>query len=111
MKREEKITTKKGLQKEWENAVDKNQDPYGHGVVQATVAACRVLDEGKTPEEAVEASRTMEITPFMAGCMAQWISHFHPRGEEFRVCWNGIFGLEDEGKGVVNPALVTVRID
>ena len=66
------------------------------------------------PEEAARAFYGDGITGFMAGCVAQWIAHFHPRGEEFRVWWNRRYQLGSEGEaanesgGVLNPALLTL---
>lgn len=106
MEKEEKITTKKGLEKEWEEAVNKNKDPYSRAVVGVTVSVCKLLDEGKSPAEAEkEGIKGFGITGFQAGCMAQWIVYFHPRGEEFRKYFNKQFGVENK-KGVVNPAIL-----
>jgi hypothetical protein len=110
MKDGEKITTKPGLEKEWEEAVAKNQDGYGHAVVDVTVKACKYLDEGLSCKKAEDKGvKGSGITGFMAGCMAQWITYFHPRGEEFRKYWNKQFGIKEDKKGVVNPAVVTVE--
>ena len=110
MKKNEKITTKKGLEKEWEESVDKNQDEYGHGVIEVVVKVCKFLDEGKTPKEAEDLGiKDSGITGFMAGAMASMINYFHPRGDEFKKYWNKQFGVEDEKKGVVNPALITIK--
>jgi hypothetical protein len=113
MTQEEKITTKPGLEKEWNKTVNKNQDSYGHAVVEMTVKLCKALDEDNSPEEAEEiAIKDSDITGFMAGCMAQWVSYFHPRGEEFRKHWNkkvgGVTGQENS-EGVLNPALISIK--
>ncbi len=109
----EKITTKPGLESSWEESVMKNQDGYGHGVVDATVAVCKALDEGKSPAEAEKACHGLGITGFMAGCMASWVSHYHPRGDEFRRHWNKEVQIDTEGDranesgGVLNPAVLS----
>lgn len=111
----EKLTVKPGLEPLWLKSVASNQDPYGHGVVEATCKVGAALDEGKTPEEAEKACHGLGITGFMAGCMAQWVAHFHPRGEEFRRWWNtrNQIGTEgdraNESGGVLNPAILNVK--
>ena len=114
LKDSERITTKPGLEEKWAESVGNNQDGYGHGVVDATVAVCRALDGGHTPEEAENACNGLGITGFMAGCMAQWVAHFHPRGEEFRHWWNTRWGGKSaesanaKAGAVVNPAILTI---
>lgn len=100
---------------EWKDYVEKNtQDFYSAGVVDVSIKIMKALSEGKTPEEAAE--KEMEgtgITGFQAGCVAQTVSYFHPRGEEFREYWNRLFLSEEEAKkvkGVVNPAILTIEI-
>lgn len=48
------------------------------------------------------------ITGFMAGAIASMVATVHSRGEEFRASWNKGYGVEAKGKGVVNPAIVTI---
>ena len=50
------------------------------------------------------------ITGFMAGCIAQMITKCHSRGEEFKKKWNESYGVKDEKKGAINPALVTINL-
>jgi len=97
---------------DWETYVTKNtQDGYSAGVVDASLRVMQALSEGKTPEEAEKVIYEMGITGFMAGCMAQTVSHFHPRGNEFKQYWNRQFMDEKDAetaKGVVNPAILTI---
>jgi len=109
MKDQDAITTKPGLAEEWSDAVDKNKDSYGYGVVQATVPVCKALDDGLSCEEAEKACYGLGITDFMAGCMAQWIIYFHPRGEEFKKYWNKHCGGTGDEDGVINPAIITPK--
>jgi len=110
----EQLTVKDGMEAEWEESVNKNRDSYGYGVVLATSLVGKALDEGKSPEEADNASDGIGITGFMAGCVAHWIAHYHPRGEEFRRWWNKAMQIHDEGEkanesgGVLNPALLNI---
>ena len=110
MKKSEVITTKKGLKKEWEKAVDKNQDGYGHAVIKVVVKVCKLLDEGKSPEIAEDKGiKGSGITGFMAGAMTSMITYFHPRGDEFKKYWNKKFDPKPR-KGVINPAIMTIKI-
>lgn len=112
LKDTEHLSTKPGMESSWSRAVESNQDGYGHGVVDATVAVGAALDRGETPALAEKACHGLGITGFMAGCMASWISQFHPRGEEFRCWWNKDTAIGDEGDranesgGVLNPAVL-----
>lgn len=114
LKDNEKITTKPELAHEWAEAVGKNQDGYGHGVVDATVLVCAGLDAGEAPDVACKRCDSMGITGFMAGCMARWVSYFHPRGDEFRRWWNKDTQIGTEGDkanesgGVLNPAILNI---
>jgi len=106
---------KKGLKKEWEKSKAMNKDPYGNAVVIVTEKVGEALDKGLSPEKAQKkGTKDSEITGFQAGCVAQWISYFHPRGEEFRKWWNIDTQINDEGDkankggGVLNPALMTI---
>ena len=111
------MTVKQGLEKEWKEAKEKNtKDPYSAGVVKVTEKCCDALDEELKPKAACDkAIGDSGITGFMAGCMAQWVAYFHPRGEEFRKWWNIDNSIGDEGekanegKGVLNPAILTIE--
>jgi len=108
MKPEETMTVKPGLEQEYENYVDKNQDSYGNGVILAGHLVGQALDEGKTCEESENAMHGFGITGFMAGCVASSIKHFHPRGDEFNEYWNNQFGSSSKD-GTVNPAILTIK--
>lgn len=97
---QEQLTVRPGLEAEWEEAVEANQDFYGHTIVEATVVCGKALDEGKSCEEAPSISAKAEgsISGLQAGAMASWIHHFHPRGEEFRQWWNLEHQIKDEGE-------------
>jgi len=115
--KEETMTVKPGLEKEWREAREKNtKDGYSAQVVKVTELCCDALDEGLSPNDACDkAVKNSGITGFMAGCMAQWVSYFHPRGEEFRKWWNIDNQIRDEGekankgKGTLNPALISIQ--
>jgi len=109
--------------KEWKEMEAKNVDPYGKACVDVAREVMKLLSEDDTPlhegyhpdkntphgliclaEKNIDAGG---ITGFMAGCVAQMVSKFHERGEEFRIIWNG----EAKTDGVVNPALITISTE
>lgn len=101
------------LEEEWKIAVGKNcMNGYSFGVVLATIASFEVLDAGGTAEDAIKiwTTKKLDITGFMAGCAAQWIGHYHRRGDEFRMAWNDRYGVTEERAkgGTVNPAIMTM---
>lgn len=108
MKETEKMEVKKGLEKEYEDYVKKNQDGYGNAVIVAGAKVGKALSEGKTCKEAHNEMYKNDLTGFMAGCLASAISHFHSRGEEFKEFWNRQYGIKN-AKGVVNPAIITIK--
>lgn len=108
MKPNEQLTVKPGLEEKYAGYVQKNQDEYGNACIVATAAVGKLLDEGKTPEEAEKGMHGFGITGFMAGAAAKAIVHFHPRGEEFKKFWNKHVGGTGAEEGTINPALVTI---
>jgi len=104
-------------QKEWQQCVSNNSDPYGKAVVDVARRAMEILDAEsgefdcyKLLCRADEECGAGGITGFMAGCAANIISQCHSRGEEFRIKWNGDHGVKESeaNSGVVNPAILTV---
>lgn len=104
------MSLKPGTEKEWEETKKVNmKDAYSRCVVCTVLDVGAKLDSGESPEVAMKyAGHKYDITGFQAGCVAQWVAHFHPRGEEFRVWWNKEYGVSSD-KGVVNPAVMTLR--
>lgn len=98
---------------EYKKAMGNNcTDGYSFGVVQAVVAVMGALDdEKKTPKEAHDEMYPLGISGFMAGCVAQMVSKFHVRGDEFRTFWNKEWGVSEEQAkgGTVNPAIWTSK--
>lgn len=101
-------------QKKWNNWVKKNKDPYGKACVDVARRVMEILDEDKDfdcHEIICQADKEVDaggITGFMAGCVAEMISECHSRGKEFRKKWNKSYGV-DNGGGVVNPAIMTIK--
>jgi len=106
-----KMKITEGKEKEYKKYVRINsKDGYSSCVVRATEAVGKVLDEGKSPSDAMEIKNKDldELTGFMAGCLAKIIVHFHPRGKEFQKWWNSQYGVKSD-KGTVNPAILKIK--
>lgn len=106
-------------EKDWNEWVENNKDPYGKACVDVARRAMEILDEEtefdsyKIIARADEETKAGGITGFMAGCVAQMVSHCHSRGEEFRKSWNGEIGKntgQENSKGVLNPSLLSVSV-
>lgn len=116
-------------EKDWQEWVDNNQDSYGKCCVDVARKIMEFLDE--EPNKAIEKgwgkfgvngliSRADKaigaggITGFMAGAVAQMVSHCHSRGEEFRRMWNLDTQIGNEGEkanesgDILNPALLSI---
>jgi hypothetical protein len=105
------MKTKEGLQEKWNNWTKINsEDDYSKACVHAADAVALKLDEGATPEDALEALKGRELTGFMASEATKAVAHFHPRGEEIRVAWNEMNGVKSE-KRIVNTAILNVDDD
>lgn len=109
MRDDEKMTVKPEFEADYEKYVNNNQDGYGNACVVAGAAVGAALDEGKSPQEAHDTMYGQGLTGFMAGCVAQAVSHFHPKGEEFRKWWNAKHNVSEDEKGVVNPAILVLK--
>lgn len=94
--------------KEYADYKAKNSDPYGSQCVEAGEAVMKLLDEGKTPEEAIEGLHGLGLTGFMAGAAIAGVCYFHDRGEELKKFWNERHG-NAEAKGVINPAIIEIK--
>lgn len=94
----------------WEKTKASNTDSYGGAAIKAAAHAMVLLDEGKTPEEAQEIGfKGKDLTGFLAGCAASIVCQAHERGDEFRKHWNKQWGVGEDAKGTVNPAIMTLK--
>lgn len=104
------------LKDEWKELVSEStKDFYSAAALEASLRVMKALSEDKSPKEAKETVDEDEvgISGFQMGWIAQVISYFHPRGEEFRQYWNKRFLSEEkakETKGVVNPGILTISL-
>ncbi len=101
---------------EYKEYVAKNDDGgYGRAVIDYSENWAKLMQvelaAGKTiPEVANETQKGLGwlgITGFQYGCAVNGLSHFWKHGEEFRKWHNKGYG--HEGKGVVNPAVLTLK--
>jgi len=104
--------------KDWEKQERDNTDSYGKACIDVARDIMRRLDLEEYKDfdchkiicDADKSVKAGGITEFMAGCVAQIVSHCHSRGEEFKKQWNKGYGVnEKEAKGVVNPAIITIQ--
>jgi hypothetical protein len=105
--------------KEWEKCVEKNDDPYGKCCVDIAREIMKFMDDPKfdisDPHKVIcdaeESIGEDGITGFQAGAIAQMVSHFHERGDEFRMAFNKEHGVDEKTAkgGIVNPAVMTIE--
>lgn len=107
-----------GKEEDYQNAYNNNLDPYGHGVYTFAERWAELMekdiDDCGGPTAAAIANfekRSLEadtegITGFMYGCAVGVLSEFWEYGEILRKWHNKEYGYE--GKGVVNPAIITI---
>lgn len=102
---------KKELESEYEKYITNNKDAYGKCAVDAGESVGKALDKGVTPEEAMgELSKHKDLTGFLAGAAIEGVCYFNPRGEELRIAWNKKYNVTEDKGGVVNPAIITIKI-
>ena len=109
-------------QKQWEDGLSKNQDPYGNAVYQYASTWATLMEQfiakGEKLEDCAErASHEADegITGFLHGCAVSMLAAWWVNGEALRQWSNlklqiGNEGEEANKKGtVLNPALLRVR--
>lgn len=104
---------KTGLEESYKKSITFTDDgdmpaSYFQGIVDAVERVGCMLDEGKTPEQALEGLNGHDLTGFMAGVAVDTCCYFNPRGDELRPVWNKQWGGTGEEKAVLNPAIVTI---
>lgn len=103
------MNIKKELTAEYQKYVEINSgDGYSKATMKAGEVVMKLLDEGKTCEEAAKALYGQDLTGYMAGAAIQVVVHFHERGEEMKKWWNRSYGGTGEEKGTINPAIITI---
>ena len=105
----------------WEEFVKVNsKDPYSKAVVTYARLWAKYMQhlmrkhKKTVPEIASKASFAANadgITGFMYGCAVNILSQCWKYGEELRRWHNKEWGYEEDTKGVVNPAVLTINVD
>lgn len=94
---------------EWMQYADNNtNDAYSCCVAETSLLCLKKLQEGATCDEVEQIYSKMGLTGSMACAVSSTITHFSPRGNEFRKYWNSQYGISEEEKGTVNPAVLTL---
>lgn len=116
------MKVKPELQEEYNKYVSNNQDPYGKEVIEYSERWANLLEEKleNSPDATVRNILQLNadtlshkaningITGFMYGCAVQGLARFWIYGEELRKWHNGEYGVSEEAKGVVNPAVIVI---
>lgn len=96
---------------EWLQFVDNNSnDGYSVFVVKAVISMMRKFEEEISFDDAEQQVYCEELglSGYMAGATANALSHFAKQGEEYRKYWNKKYGVSEEEKGTVNPAILSL---
>lgn len=106
------------LQRDYDEYVAKNNDPYGAAVVRYEKAWAELMEAKLAAgsslagcwKEASHEADTEGITGFMYGCAVQSLAHFWAHGDELRRLHNADYGVSEEKAqgGTVNPAVLTI---
>lgn len=100
----------------WKDWEEKNKDPYGAATFEYAKGWARLMQaemsKGKALTECAEKTSHelgfMGITGFMYGCAVSILSKCWRHGEELRKWHNKEYGVSEDKKGVVNPAILTI---
>ena len=101
----------------WDEAVAKNTDSYGKGVMEFAEHWARLMQAqlaaGKPltgcAEETSYAADIDGITGFMYGCAVQILSQAWIHGDDLRKWHNKEYGVAEDTEGVVNPAVLVIN--
>lgn len=104
-----KIGIKKEKMAAWLDEVLKNSDNlYGFAVMFGAANVMYGLDQKMTPEDSMKQHGVDGLSIFQAGCLADVVSRYSERGEEFRVFWNNKWGVKNSND-IVNPAILVTK--
>lgn len=101
----------------WAKCVNNNTDPYGRAAISYAARWANMMEEAmskgaKLEDIAKETSYkadTEGITGFMYGCAVNALSGVWKHGETLKNWHNAQYGIEKGAKGVVNPAILTIK--
>ena len=103
--------------KEYKEYIENNsKDGYSQAVVIYADTWAKLMQleiaKGKTIKECADKTQEpcdyLGITGFQYGCIIEMLSEFWKHGEELRKWHNKEYGVGEDKKGVVNPAILTV---
>jgi len=100
----------------WQKSREKNSDPYGRAALDYAEGWAKLMQieiaKGKTVRECADYTQKglgfLGITGFQYGCAVGILSQTWKYGEELRKWHNREYGVSEDKKGVVNPAILTV---
>jgi hypothetical protein len=104
-------------EQEYAEYVTKNSnDGYSKAVIEYSEAWAKLMQveisSGKTIIECAETTQKglgyFGISGFQYGCVVQGLTHFWKHGEDLRKWHNKEYGVGEDKKGVVNPAILTL---
>ena len=111
-------------QKDWDEGVENNDDPYGAAVYRYAKNWANLMeseiDNGvvleKCAKETSHSADTEGITGFMYGCAVSVLANCWEHGEQLRQWHNLDTQIQDEGEkanatgGTLNPALLNIQV-
>lgn len=103
----------------WNKSREVNSDGYGGAALDYAEGWAKLMQieiaKGKTVAECYDYSQKglgfLGITGFQFGCAVSVLSQTWKHGEELRKVHNKKYGVSEEKKGTVNPAILTVSIN
>ena len=100
----------------WKKAREVNSDGYGGAALDYAEGWAKLMQieiaKGKTVAECYDYSQKglgfLGITGFQFGCAVSTLSQVWKHGEELRKVHNKKYGVSEDKKGTVNPAILTI---
>ncbi len=101
----------------WKKSREVNKDGYGGAALDYAECWAKLMQieiaKGKTVSECYEYTQKglgfLGITGFQFGCAVSTLSSTWKHGEELRKVHNKKYGVSEDKKGVVNPAVITIN--
>lgn len=95
-----------------------SKDGYSRGIVDYAEYWAKLMQKevatGKQVSEVADECQKplgfLGITGFMYGCAVKALAHFWIHGEDLRKWHNKQYGVSEEKKGTVNPAIITFNV-
>ena len=97
---------------DWLEHADNNTNDYRSArILKATIEMMRKLEAGIPMDEAQSQLKDeFSLSGYAEGWIADKISYFSKKGDEYRRYWNKKWGIDDsEEERVVNPAILILK--